>query len=100
MKKKIPKLIRIYDWSVCAGTGPYTAPELQYLKLLGKVKGHPEFKTGATIKTSAIIKTDGRKVYTKSGSVYFLGRINSDYRQYLRRIEHNYDIKNPIKVAE
>ena len=50
------------------------------------------------MRTSSIIKTEGRLVWTSSGSVYRLGRIHAEYRQWLKENNRVYNPKQPITI--
>jgi len=83
----------ITDWSVeiCVGLA-YVAPERRdHFHLAGDIDGKRKL-------TSRVVKTVGRLVYTRSGSIYRLGRIAKHYRAWL--VEHGltYDRKQPVKV--
>jgi hypothetical protein len=93
--------IKLHNWSVIgSAVDTYKAPELQTKKLRGNVFGHPEFADGDSVKTSTIVKVDGRKIHTRSGSCYTLGRIDQKYRNWMKQNNIIYDAKNPIKVVD
>ena len=74
--------IRIENWSVNGEDNPYVPPEQQRVCLYGEVYGHPAFPDGHVVLTSAIVHVEGRKVITRSGSVYTLGTIHPDYLKW------------------
>jgi len=68
--------IRIENWSIVsdmANLSMYTAPELRRYRLHGRVHGHPDFRNGQSVVTSAIVDSVDGKVRTESGSLYELG---------------------------
>ena len=52
---------------------------------------------GRHIVTSYIVDVEGREVKTKSGSTYRLGKIDPNYRKWLKTDRPNWDWRNPIK---
>ena len=72
--------IRIEDWAiVCRRIGLYCSPEQSSKHLCGKVQNHPACPSGKSITTSAIIGRRGKFVVTKSGSLYDLGNMRSEF---------------------
>lgn len=51
------------------------------------------------ITTSRIVRSEGRIVTTKSGSVYQLGTVDHGYVEYLASIGRTLDEANPVKVV-
>lgn len=98
-EKPIPRLV---EWSVYSDPykAPYKAPELQSLKITGRVYNHhdPIFKDGDWITTSRVVSSDGRKIKTRSGHTYFLGSVSESYFTYLMKKGYDFDHDNPIKV--
>ena len=90
------------DWCVCfrPSADPYTPPELLSSCLGGKIYGRADrFEDGNEVTTSRIVKSEGRKVTTKSGSVYVLeGPPAKSYLDFLKSIGYDYDEENPIKI--
>lgn len=91
-------MTRLDNWSVSI-KDPYTPPELG-VHLHGVVTGHPSKRDGTEITTSRITHSSGRRVTTKSGTVYQLGRIDPKYRTWLRAQGLAYDARNPIKIKQ
>jgi hypothetical protein len=100
-------MIKILDnWSF-TDTDPYFAPERQRIHVVGNLRqdygenshydGRP-FRQGDGIRTSAVVKTEGRKIFTVSGSCYQLGKIDPGYRKFLREQGIEYDPRNPVKT--
>ena len=86
----------IENWSVTdrCPFAPYRAPELDpHLHLEGDVAGR-----GGPICTTRIIKTEGRVVSTRSGSLYLLGTPARAYVSWLAAQHKTIDEKNPIKL--
>jgi hypothetical protein len=84
---------RIDDWSVmfCPKLA-YLAPELHdHVHLVGLIDGKRK-------STSRVVATNGRRVTTKSGSIYRLGRIRREYRQWIAEHGLKYDARQPVKV--
>ena len=92
--------IYLKDWSVTTlNNNPYLAPECVELSLAGFACNHP--RLGATrVITSPIIDAKGRRVFTRSGSIYRLGAIAPRYRKWLRRKRPYWDWRNPITIKE
>lgn len=100
MAKPVTKL---ENWATITSPDPWLAPELQRLYLVGTVYNHsdPErHPDGKEIRTSYIVEAQGRVVKTASGSVYKLGRIDPDFREFLRTERPGWDWRNPITVIE
>lgn len=93
-------MVKITNWS--CGQEPiedtFLAPEQARLVLIGEVVGHPRKPDGLVVRTSPVVKVDGRIVTTNSGTVYELGDINPDYLDWLCESGRQYDYDNPIKV--
>ena len=62
----------------------YTASEVRTISLKGEIKGHPTHRDGY-VRTSDIVGVKDRFVFTKTGSVYRLGRISKKYRKWLKK---------------
>ena len=83
-------MIRLKNWSVISTqkVNEYTSPELIFLKLQGKVYGHPNdnIKDGQDITTSKIIELDIEKNIAKtySGHTYVLDSPDEKWTQWLR----------------
>jgi len=92
-------MYKLENWSVGNRvSSPYLPPELGYHYLQGNVYGNPKFTEGEYVNTSAIVSSEGRIVTTKSGSKYELGKIESEYAEYLKKTNYPLDDENPIKV--
>jgi hypothetical protein len=88
---------KLQNWrTALRGRDVYTAPECRELVLEGEVYGHPSFPDGSRIATSPIKETVGRKVLTRTGSTYDLGRISYAQRKMLRDRGDLYDPSNPV----
>jgi hypothetical protein len=68
--------------------------------LSGKVYGHPKFMDGDGVITSSIIGIKGRRVQTVGGSTYLLGRIQGEYREWLRAQGMSYNPRMPVSIKE
>jgi len=75
----------IDEWHLTKQTSSqYDAPELATMVLSGKVRNHPNFNDGDTIKTSLLCWIDLQLRRAKSGSrVYRLQNMSPVYRQFL-----------------
>lgn len=71
------------NWIILSvDTDPFAAPETRTTSLHGEVFGHPGFREGQTITTSAIVgKTAKDEIRTRSGSVYTLGQVRTEYEE-------------------
>ena len=85
----------LYHWSIVQLGSPYTAPELKRLHLTG-VRNNEDF----AVTTSAIVKAEGKKITTETGSVYMLEDIDNDYLEWMNAEGIVYDSDNPIKVRQ
>lgn len=83
----------INDWRVMlCPHRPFQAPEAQdHFHLLGRIGNKTKL-------TSRVVSTVGRLVTTKSGSVYRLGRIQPEYREWIAKRGLKYDARQPVKV--
>ena len=93
-------MVKLDNWSVLSDQDPYRAPEMRSSRLKGIPTGHPRKQDGKTIYTSPVVSVDGRKVTTRSGTVYRLGRIDPLYRKWLRDQGLEYHPRDPIKLVE
>lgn len=85
------------EWSVdYANEDPWQAPECAGIVLIGKVTGHPKKPNGARIKTSEVVRVEGRRVYTASGTAYWLKEPSAKYLAWLAEHRPNWDPENPI----
>ncbi len=71
--------MRIEGWSLIGDFDPYQAPELQSVKLLGHVYGHPNHHDGKLIMTSNVTGIVDDDIITYSDSRYVLGAIDPEY---------------------
>ena len=79
----------------------FDAPEIRRVYLSGEVYNHPDndrFPDGKKITTSRIVKTEGRKITTRSGTIYYLGEVEAEYKKFLEDINYDFDPENPIKL--
>ena len=92
-------MIKLHNWKTVASNGsPYRAPETIGLCLKGDVYGHEKFRNGDCVRTSRVTEVKGRTVFTMSGSVYKLGRIDPLFRKFLKRHRPNWNWRNPIVI--
>jgi hypothetical protein len=83
---------RLHRWSVTQySDDPYLAPEQQCASLLGT-----RDTDGRFVKTSPVVKVEGKQITTRSGSVYILEDMDPDFRLWLEEEGIEYDPENPI----
>ena len=91
--------MKLNKWStVSENATPYMAPELIRLSLHGKVDNHPKLGKNKEVTTSTIEKVDGRKITTRSGNLYILGKIDPNFRKFLKRTRPNWNWRKPITI--
>lgn len=91
------RMITLEQWSTCYASGDiYDAPEVRGTCLNGIVTDHPRFDGSSKVTTTRVVEVNGRIVTTRSGSVYKLGTIDPEYREWLRENRPEWDYKNPI----
>lgn len=89
-------MTRLDNWACVTRSGHYTAPELGKLRLAGRVKDYPSYTKWRPIwATHLIISSSGRTAKTKD-ITYQFGRINPEYRKWLRENRPSWDWRNPI----
>ena len=76
-------MTRLENWSIVDldADNPYLAPELHRPALHGTIFDDDRFSDGTVVTTSAITAVDQRKVRTKSGTIYYLGRVSEEYEK-------------------
>jgi hypothetical protein len=94
------RTIRLDCWSVTQGDVRYIAPEERVSRVQGVVQDHPCFPADAKIVSSPLDTVEGRIVTTRSGTRYQLGRIDPQYRAYLKRNGYQYDPHNPVAIVD
>lgn len=93
MSKVIPK---IEQWSVVRRD--FRAPETGGQSISGKIYGHPEQPDGRHVTTSPMVRVNGHRIETESGSLYLLGEPSREYLEWLRSEGIPFDPKQPIVV--
>lgn len=94
--------VRIRDWYLRAPklSNPFLAPELLGVAIAGEVHGHPRKANGTRVTTSRIVRVEGRRVWTESGTEYLLdGEPRAQYLEWLKARGHAYDPQQPIKLV-
>ena len=87
---------KLENWAVITkDVSPYLAPELRKPCLTGNIFDDDRFVDGTIITTSAITDIDQRKIRTKSGTIYELGKVKPEYQKQFP--DYNLDGPNPIK---
>ena len=87
----------IEDWSVASNDDGYTAPENLRVSIVGVVALH-KGKPNQRVRTSYIVSAAGKEVTTRSGSVYTLGKVHEEYREWLKENRPAWDEENPITM--
>lgn len=84
----------LHKWSVTefGSNNIYMAPELRTKRLAG----YRDDETQEVI-TGPIVKVEGKKITTWSGSVYILADINEEYLFWMQDQKIEFDPENPIK---
>ena len=94
-------MIIIEEWSLCIkSNNVYKAPGAQ-MSLSGFVYGHPKIKDGTYIETSILTDLDisQRQETTFSGSIYYLGRPEAKWVEWLRENKYTKYINELEKFA-
>ena len=86
--------------STCGPVDPYLPPEFQTLHLQGVVTGHPLLADGKHIVTSRIVRSEGRRVWTKSGTEYVLETYDPRWVAWMDENEIPFDPEAPVRVRE
>lgn len=92
-------MIKMHNWLI-GGKEAYSPPEDQVKVIQGEVYGHPRFPDGHKINTSALIECWSRTAVSKSGTRYVLGRIDPDYRKWLKKEFPNWNWRRPFAKME
>jgi hypothetical protein len=88
--------IVLHRWSVTQiNDNPFLAPEANPACLRGIRE-----TDGKCVRTSPIVKVDGKQITTNSGTVYILDDMDPDFRLWLEEEGIEYDPENPIKFKE
>ncbi len=91
--------MKIENWFTVPGGSDWDAPEIRGICVVGECPEHPKARNGK-IQTSLVKRTEGRTVYTKSGSVYQLGEIDPGFLAHLKECGYPFDPENPIRVVD
>lgn len=98
------KQLRLEHWYLMrySEQGLYTPPELIKIHLVGIVYNHPDPRhhNGKEIITSFIVNVSGRYITTRSGSIYYLGEVDKEYKDWMDKNNINFDPENPIKMIK
>jgi len=89
------KTYHLEEWAIKSNDSPYIAPECRKIKLTGFRVEDRKYVT-----TSTIVKAVGNCIYTRSGSVYILGKVNPDYKQWMKDKKIKFDPNNPITIRK
>ena len=93
-------MYHLTNWSTALDprASPYTPPEARDTVLRGNVWHHPSYKQGDYITTSGIKSVEGRRVVTRSGSIYWLLDPDPKFVEYLDMIGFDFDPESPIRA--
>lgn len=86
-----------------ASRDPYKAPEQGFF-LIGQTREDRPLENGSvrpagtTVSTSYVIRSEGKRVWTKSGSEYELGEPDADFLIWLDNAGFAFDPDNPLPV--
>lgn len=99
-RKDVAKMYKLENWSVHRKIESWCAPEEQPNPIIvGEVYGNPDHKDGKQVQLTRVRKIEGRIITTKN-SVYELGKMKEDYRQFLINSGFEIDEENPIKFVK
>lgn len=88
---------RIEQWGTVARGDAYDAPELHGIAVAGEYFDEEKQRT-RYIETSRLVDAEGRRVLTRSGSLYELGAPSPDFLAALKKMGRTFDPENPITV--
>lgn len=95
----------IHDWRIVGDL--YRAPEVRSTRVCGLINNHKTTLTGVgeyihvinndrPATTGPIVDCEGRYFKTYSGSLYSLGRIQKEYRAWIRKNKLQFNWRSPI----
>lgn len=94
--------VRIRNWYTRRPkyADPYQAPELVGISVAGEVHGHRKKRDGERVTTSRVVRVEGRRFWTESGTEYCLdGDPLPAFLEHLKSIGREYNASEPIKVV-
>lgn len=93
MKNRVTNMAtyQLHKWAVVGDGDPWVAPELCSKRLTGY-----RDKETKQVVTSPIVKVEGKKITTRSGSVYILEDVSEQYREWLRDSGIPFNPEQPI----
>jgi hypothetical protein len=91
----------IEDWSTTTRDDldirPFLAPECRTVSIQGRCPNRPGFEHA--ILTSPIVRVEGRRVFTQTGSRYVLGKPAKSFVEFCRANGHHVPThKHPLKL--
>lgn len=88
------------NWMIIVGALDKSLNEYK-VYLFGNVINHPKHLNGKLVKTSRVIKADGRFITTKSGTIYYLdGEPSEEYLAWLEFHNIPYNSETPILTTK
>lgn len=94
------KTCYLTEWAVISSTdgSVYSAPELRYMCLTGKVWGHKEHTDGAKIVTSRILASNNRRIETENTIYELVGQPSRDYSEWCAANGIVLNPEDPVRV--
>ncbi len=99
----MPEPVRIRNWYTRRPKllSPYLAPELAGLAVAGEVRGHPRKPDGTRVTTSRVVRVEGRRFWTESGTLYELdGDPEPQFLEFLASAGRAYNEAQPIELIQ
>lgn len=93
--------IRVSDWYLRPPKqlSRAHAPAALWVCVAGAVFGHPKRAEGERTTTTRVVRVDGRKFWTSSGSAYVIeGEPLPQYVTWLKSLGREYDPEQPLAV--
>lgn len=94
--------VRIRNWYTRRPklASPYLAPEVVGIAVAGEVHGHPRKPDGMRVTTTRVVRTEGRRFWTASGTEYvFEGEPSPKFLESVKSQGRAYDSAEPLKVT-
>ena len=88
-------MFRMENWSCTS----YEHEPEEVRRLQGNVHDNPKFEDGTFIVSSVLVGIAGKVATTASGSVYELGEVDPNFKEWIKENYPNWDPENPIKTV-